>query len=281
MAEINIDRQMLVSSGKQGPGPGARAAGLVIFIVVIGALGFLGYRLASNSSLFGPGVQANSNLDQVQQQLDDINKRLDDLEKHHRATAIVPTKAPEKIEPVNSARTSHPSSSAYTVSSASTMKPETNPAPRPAADAATTQPAVAALNEATVANHEAWEATTDRLADVVGVVGSQQGQISQTRDQVNQLEAQTRRTATQFELRRGTQAQPVGPVSLVLKDSDLKRQRYTVCVYVSTQCIELKDRAVDEVVVFALSHDRTPLELIATKVTRDGIVGYLEIPTNK
>jgi hypothetical protein len=73
----------------------------------------------------------------------------------------------------------------------------------------------------------------------------------------------------------------VGPVSLVLKDSDLKRQRYTVCVYVSTQCIELKDRAVDEVVVFALSHDRTPLELIATKVTRDGIVGYLEIPTNK
>jgi hypothetical protein len=280
MAEINIDRQMLVSSGKQGPGPGARAAGLVIFIVAIGALGFLGYKLASNSSLFGPGVQANSNLDQVQQQLDDINKRLDDLEKHHRATATVPAKAAEKTEPVNTARTSHPSSSAYTVSSASTMKPETNP-PRPAADPAITQPAVAALNEATVANHEAWEATTDRLADVVGVVGSQQGQISQTRDQVNQLEAQTRRTATQFELRRGTQAQPVGPVSLVLKDSDLKRQRYTVCVYVSTQCIELKDRAVDEVVVFALSHDRTPLELIATKVTRDGIVGYLEIPANK
>lgn len=98
---------------------------------------------------------------------------------------------------------------------------------------------------------------------------------------MNQLEAQTRRTATQFELRRGTNAQPVGPVSLILKDSDLKRQRYTVCVYISTQCIELKDRAVDEVVVFALSHDRTPLELVATKVTRDGIVGYLEIPTNK
>ena len=281
MAEINIDRQMLVSSGKQGPGPGARAAGLVIFIVVIGALGFLGYKLASNSSLFGPGVQANSNVDQIQQQLDDINKRLDDLEKHHKATVTVPAKAAEKTEPVNSVKTSHPASSAYMVSSASMMKPETNPVPRPAADAATTQPAVAALNEATVANHEAWEATTDRLADVVGVVGSQQGQISQTRDQVNQLEAQKRRTATQFELRRGTQAQPVGPVSLVLKDSDLKRQRYTVCVYVSTQCIELKDRAVDEVVVFALSHDRTPLELIATKVTRDGIVGYLEIPTNK
>jgi hypothetical protein len=284
MADINIDRQMLVSSGQQGPGPGVRAAGLVAFIVVIAVLGFLGFKLASSSSVFGPSVQANSNLDQIQQQLDDINKRLDDLETHHRATVTVPAKAPEKTDPVDSAKTSHPSHPAYSVSSASKMRPEVNPAPRPSADAlpgATTQPAVAALNEAAVANHEAWEATTDRLADVVGVVGSQQGQISQTQDQVNQLVAQTRRTATQFELRRGTNAQPVGPVSMVLKDSDLKRQRYTVCVYVSTQCIELKDRAVDEVVVFALSHDRTPLELIATKVTRDGIVGYLEIPTSK
>ena len=284
MADINIDRQMLVSSGGQGPGPGVRAVGLLAIIVVIGALCFVGYKLASSSSLFAPSVQANSNLDQIQQQLDDINKRLDNLEKHHRASATVPARAPEKAESVSSAKTSHPPSSAYTVSSASRMKPEVNPTPGPSADAppaATAQPAVAELNEATVANHEAWEATTDRLADVVGVVGSQQGELTQTRDQVNQLVAQTRRTATQFELRRGTNAQPVGPVSLVLKDSDLKRQRYTVCVYISTQCIELKDRAVDEVVVFALSHDRTPLELIATKVTRDGIVGYLEVPTNK
>lgn len=285
MADINIDRQMLVSSGGQGPGPGVRAVGLLAIIVVIGILGFLGFKLASSSSVFGTNVQTNgSNLDQIQQQLDDINKRLDNLEKHHRASATVPAKAPEKADPVDSAKASRPSKPEYTVSSASKMKPEVNPTPHPAADAppaATSQPAVAALNEATVANHEAWEATTDRLADVVGVVGSQQGELTQTRDQVNQLVAQTQRTATQFELRRGTNAQPVGPVSLVLKDSDLKRQRYTVCVYVSTQCIELKDRAVDEVVVFALSHDRTPLELIATKVTRDGIVGYLEVPTNK
>lgn len=179
MAEINIDRQMLVSSGNQGPGPGVRAAAVVVFIVAIAALGFLGFKLATSSSVFGPSVQANSNLDQIQQQLDDINKRLDNLEKHHRVTAPVPSKAPEKVEPVSSAKTtSHPSSPAYRVSSASTMKPEADPAPHPAADApptATTQPAVAALNEATVANHEAWEATTDRLADVVGVVGSQQG----------------------------------------------------------------------------------------------------------
>ncbi|MGH9496176.1 MAG: hypothetical protein ACRD3B_14350 [Candidatus Sulfotelmatobacter sp.] len=281
MADIDIDRQMLVSSGKQGPGPGVRAVGLVALIVVIAALCFLGFKLASNYSVLGPSVQSSSNLDQIQEQLDDINKRLDSLEKHRRTTVTLPAKVPEKAAPVstvNSAKPNRPASPAFTVSSASMVKPETTSTPgtQPA-----TQPAVAALNEAAVANHEAWEATTDRLADVVGVVGSQQGELTQTRDQVNQLAAQTRRTAAQFELRRGMDAQPVGPVSLLLKDSDFKRQRYTVCVYVSSQCIELKDRAVDEVVVFAPSHDRSPLELVATKVTRNGIVGYLEIPANK
>lgn len=290
MADLDIDRQMLVSSGKQGPGPGLRAAGLVALILVLGALGFMGFKMVSSPSLslFGSSAESDPNLDKIQQQLDDINKRLDNLERHRRAIVSAPAKVPEKAEPVDTAKTNHPRSPAYAVSSASKMKPEANPTARAAADAppAATQttvaePAVAALNDAAVANHEAWEATTDRLADVVGVVGSQQGEISQTRDQVNQLAAETRRTATQFELRRGVSAQPVGPVSLVLKDSDLKRQRYTVCVYISKQCIELKDRAVDEVVVFAPSHDGAPLELIATKVTRDGIVGYLEVPTNK
>jgi hypothetical protein len=138
-----------------------------------------------------------------------------------------------------------------------------------------------ALSEQAVANHEAWQATTERLTDVVGVVGSQQQEISKTREEVNRLLAQTQRNAVRFELRRGAPPEPVGPVSLLLKTADPKNQRYTVCVYVDNQCIELKSRAVDEVVVFALSSNSAPLELVATKVLRDEIVGYLEVPTEK
>jgi hypothetical protein len=43
----------------------------------------------------------------------------------------------------------------------------------------------------------------------------------------------------------------------------------------------LKDRAVDEVVVFVVSRNSAPLELVATKVLRDHIVGYLEVPAEK
>ena len=73
----------------------------------------------------------------------------------------------------------------------------------------------------------------------------------------------------------------MGPVSLLLRSSDPKNQRYTVCVYLEDQCVELKNRAVDEVVVFVLSDNSAPLELVATKVMRDQIVGYLEVPSSK
>ena len=284
MADINIDRQLLVSAGKETPSVALRVLWFLVLMGVAWVVALVGFKLAADLPLFGPSVQTHTNVDQIQQQLDDIQRRLDDLETHRRV--VVVAHAPVRAKGTagnsavaNSAGINPPPLTEFTISSASTMKAETDATPRPAAQL----PAgpANAVDEANVANHEAWEATTDRLADVVGVVGSQQGELTQTRDQVNQLVAQTGRNALQFELRRGMDAQPVGPVSLLLKDSDFKKQRYTVCVYVSSQCIELKDRAVDEVVVFALSHDRTPLELIATKVTRDGIVGYLEIPRDK
>jgi hypothetical protein len=128
------------------------------------------------------------------------------------------------------------------------------------------------------ANHEAWQATTDRLADVVGVVGAQQGEISQTREALNQLLAQSKRRALSFELQRGNTRMPVGPLALQLKSVDTRTQRYSVCVYFEEKCIELKDRALNEVVVFMVSRDSAPLELVATKIMRDQILGYVEIP---
>jgi hypothetical protein len=136
----------------------------------------------------------------------------------------------------------------------------------------------AAIKSELSANHEAWQATTDRLADVVGVVGQQQNEITETRDAVNQLLSQTRRQALSFELRRGNTQMPVGPVSLQLKNVDAKAQRYSVCVYFQDRCIELKDRVLNEVVVFVVSKDNGPLELVATKILRDQVIGYLQVP---
>src|SRR5438477_583514 len=112
-----------------------------------------------------------------------------------------------------------------------------------------------------------------RLADVVGAVGQQQNELSETRETVNQLVSQTRREALAFELQRGNNRMPVGPVTLQLKSVDPKSRRYSVCVYVDDRCIELKDRVLNEVVVYVVSKDTAPLELVATKVLHDQIVG--------
>jgi small-conductance mechanosensitive channel len=100
-----------------------------------------------------------------------------------------------------------------TTSPASALPPQPKPA---AAATPIAAPSSANANNAAIqselnANHEAWQATTDRLADVVGVVGQQQNELSETREAVNQLLSQTRRQAVSFELQKGNSRMPVGP----------------------------------------------------------------------
>jgi hypothetical protein len=221
----------------------------------------------------------------MQQQINELQQRLDTLEKHRR---IAPTEAvkevPEKVAPAPALAKAIPERPGYRISSgipqpvahSQAAPPVNQPAPPTVQQASLT-----AVEKKANANHEAWEATTDRLADVVGVVGSQQGEIIQTREDLNRLLAKTGRSALPFELRRKASREPIGPVSLVLKNVDTKNKKYSLCIYVADQCIELKDRAVNEVVAFVISKNSAPLTLVATKVLRDQIVGYLEVPSGK
>ncbi|MGA8676526.1 MAG: hypothetical protein WB621_15020 [Candidatus Acidiferrales bacterium] len=275
MPGIDFDRQIFIPPVDQPEKPPSQIIGVVILVLAILGIGFVGYKLMSDTSLNGASAEANS-LQQIQQELADMNKRIDLLEKKHKA-ALESTVVTPKPEPATSSPTTR-SKPAYQISAASALSPQRNPSPTSQTPAPRTTPVVAAND---TADRESWQATTDRLADVVGAVGSQEGEINQTRDELNQLLAQTRRSALQFELTRGTGRQSVGPVELLLKGSDPKSQRYTVCVYVSNKCVELKDRVLDEVVVFVLARGTPPLELVATRISRDEIVGYLEVPTEK
>ena len=281
MAGIDFNRQAFTSSGEQAPRPTTRLFGAVFLLAVLGAIGFVGYKVISAST--GNETSADSQgLEKIQQQLTEMEKRLDQLEKHRKVSVAEPVHAPSTKEVKSAAPVPSPKRPAYKISAASAMPSQPSPLRSPAtAEQRATSPTASSSMADSTANREAWQATTDRLADVVGVVGSQQSELSQEREDLNQLLAQTRRTALSFELRRGATRQTVGPVSLLLKAVDFKTQRYSVRVYVDEQSIELKDRAVDEVVVFVLAPNTAPLELVATRVLRDQIVGYLEIPKDK
>ena len=140
------------------------------------------------------------------------------------------------------------------------------------------QQGIGALQEESASNREAWQATTNRLAEVAGELGAQHGQILQNKDELNRFLGRAEHSTLTFELRRGSVPEPVGPIRISLRTANQKSQRYTLCVYLQNSCVQVRDRAQYEVVAFAVSRDKEPFELIATKVEKDGIVGYLEVP---
>jgi len=284
MAGIEFDRQAFIPSTTP---QGRSAIQLLIPLITVSAIGlvaYVGYKIYTVNEHNNEVIAVNSQVQQLEQQLAEMQKRIDSLERHRKAAmAEVNSPAPSSTNTV-SATANRNTRAEYRIDTASKFPAQTKVATPPQVQATpSVSSSVFASEEIAgelAANHTAWEATTNRLADVVGVVGTQQGELSETRDALNQLLAQTHRKAISFELDRGRSRVSVGPVSLQLKSADSKGQHYTVCVIFNKEkCIELRDRALNEVVVFVVAKNSPPLELVATKILRDQITGYLEVPS--
>ena len=271
MAGIDFDRQVFVPSNAP---QGKSLVQMIVPLAVVAALAliaFVGYKVFLVNAQNNETAAANAQVQELQQQVVEMQKRIDTLEKHRKGVEASPALLPATA-------TTQPTKTVYRIAAASAQPVQTKTADASvtAAPAGTSPEIVGQV----AANREAWEATTNRLADVVGVVGTQQGEISATRETVNQLLAQTKRQAVSFEVSRHNEPIPVGPVTLQFKTADTKGQHYTLWVFFNSQkCIELRDHALNEVVVFVVAKDQPPLELVATKINRDEVAGYLEIPT--
>lgn len=283
MAGIEFDRQVFAPTTEIENKTSPKIFGTIALIVALGLAGLVGYKIFTQVSEQHALTVANAQIEQLQLQLADSQKQMEDLQKRHKPAVKVEAPAPAVAPPV--VAKTPPQRPAFHVTAGSVVPPETKPVKLQSISQTSTAPVgsaeTAAMKSELNANHEAWQATTDRLADVVGVVGQQQNEISETREAVNQLLSQTKRQAVSFELQRGNSQMPVGPVALQLKNVDMKGQRYSVCVYFQDRCTELKDRALNEVVVFVVSKNNVPMELVATKILRDQVIGYLQVPVEQ
>jgi hypothetical protein len=70
----------------------------------------------------------------------------------------------------------------------------------------------------------------------------------------------------------------VGDVTLLLKKTDPKKNKYTVEVMADDKVTEKKDKNINEPVQFYTSKARQPYELVVNSVGKDLIVGYLATP---
>lgn len=102
--------------------------------------------------------------------------------------------------------------------------------------------------------------------------------IARNHDEIDQLRRMGQRDYFEFALTRKAGAQRVGSIQVELKDTNVKKNRYTVNVLADDKSFEKKDRSVNEPIFFYTGGSRAALELVINKVTKTGATGYLSLP---
>ncbi|MGH9682746.1 MAG: hypothetical protein ACRD4S_03925 [Candidatus Acidiferrales bacterium] len=280
---VDFDRQPFVNSSGQAPRPATNVGVFVLFGLALVGLCFWGYKTLAQSS---PSLNSSDGkaVLQLRQEVTQLQGRLDELERMRKHYIDLAKKEDKNsaAAPASNLDPARPSRIVYRVSpSRAETRTVVSRDPAAAQRIAGLQQGLTSLQTDTSANREAWQATADRLADVTGQVGTQQVTELRNQDELNELITRTRRTAIPFELRRGSAPEMIGPASLQLRNSNPKNHRYTLCVYVQQSCVELKNRTLFEVVQFVNSRNASPLEVIATRVGKDELLGYLEVPSEQ
>jgi hypothetical protein len=120
--------------------------------------------------------------------------------------------------------------------------------------------------------------TIAQLKSVQGDLGVQSGLIATNAGELAALKRLGERNYFEFKLARTRQAQRVGDVSLLLKKSDPKRNKYTIEVVADDKLTEKRDKNLNEPVQFYTSKAKQPYEIVVNQVQKDQIVGYLATP---
>lgn len=122
------------------------------------------------------------------------------------------------------------------------------------------------------------EDTKNNLKSTIGDLGLQTGRIAHNEQELEALKRLNERNIYDFKLTKSKNAQRVGPIQLLLRNTDPKRYRFTMSVIADDKSIEKKDRTVNEPMQFYVRGTRAPYEIVMFDVTKDGASGYLSTP---
>ena len=124
------------------------------------------------------------------------------------------------------------------------------------------------------------DGTTADLKRAVGDMGVMSGLIATNSKDLNTLRALGERNYFEFDVSKGG-TQKVGDVTLMLKKSDAKRNRYTVDVLADDRHVEKKDKTINEPIQVYVGGMSQPYEIVVNQVKKDQISGYLSTPKMK
>jgi len=125
------------------------------------------------------------------------------------------------------------------------------------------------------------EKTIGNLKKVTGDLGEQSGYIATNSKELAALKRMGERNYFEFNLAKAKAPQKVGDVTLLLKKTDQKRNKYTLEVFADDKRTEKKDKNVNEPVQFYVAKARQPYELVVNEIGKDVIKGYLATPKDQ
>jgi chromosome segregation ATPase len=137
---------------------------------------------------------------------------------------------------------------------------------------------VGGVKKQVATNQAELEKTIAQLKSVQGDMGVASGLIATNSNELSALKRLGERNYFEFKIGRTKDRQRVGDVTLLLKKTDPKKNKYTVEVMADDKLTEKKDKNINEPVQFYTSKAKQPYELVVNQVQKDQIVGYLATP---
>lgn len=282
MGGFDFERPSFVQAGTNEPPhrqPSSVAKPLIVLLLAAVAA-FAVYRLLKVSEV--PDVAQNSpEVPEMEQRVEELEHRLDQIEKRRRVwgAEAAPAAGKQASQKPKSAPAVAAAPASDLISPPPEPQPVSPPTPQSSQDSSTAkQKDIISAGPEVSSTQEGWEATADRLGNVVGELASQRNEIKRTRESLDQLSGRFGRESESFTLRKGSGRQRVGPVWLGLQNTDPRNQRYTLRLFLDDKSIELRDRALHEAVQFHPSDSKVSLELVVSEIRKDGVTGRVAIP---
>ena len=120
-----------------------------------------------------------------------------------------------------------------------------------------------------------------KLERMIGDLGVQSDLVAHNRSELAELRQLGARDYFEFDLSKAKIPARIGPLSLHLRKTDVKRQKYTVNLIADDRTIEKKDKTSNEPVQFYLDGYRQPTEVVVNQIYKDRIVGYVSVPKQR
>jgi len=137
---------------------------------------------------------------------------------------------------------------------------------------------VGAVKSQASATQAELEKTIKELKTAQGDLGVQSGLIATNANELAALKRLGERNIFEFKLPKTKAPQRVGDITLMLRRTDPKKNKFSVDVMADDKLTEKKDKNINEPVQFYTGKARQPYEIVVNQVQKDLIIGYLATP---